>query len=226
MDANKHKIRMLQVERTIKALQDNHMDAFYVPSAEAAVAKVESMLVKNETVAIGGSMTLKETGILQLLGNGNYHFLDRYQKDLTEEETERLFREAFFADTYLCSANAVTEHGEIYCVDGRSNRIAAMLYGPRQVLLVTSCDKIVPNLAKAVERVKQIAAPANAARYNAQTHCNSHGHCMKAFYDKMHLMALGGGACEHTLCSNSVVFSSQQIQGRMKVLFVGESLGY
>lgn len=151
---------------------------------------------------------------------------DRYDKSLGKEGVDEVFLKSFTADAYLASANALTEHGEVYCVDGRSNRTAAMLYGPKQVILIVSWDKIVPDLVSAILRVKDIAAPANATRLKTGTYCTGKGKCMQAQCDDRHLMALPAGACEHTICSNYVVFSQQQVEGRMKVLIVGESLGY
>jgi hypothetical protein len=226
MDANKRKNREQQVGRTIKALEANNIMAAYLPTMQEVIPMVTSLLSKGESVAVGGSVTLQETGVLQLLRNGDYDFHDRYEKGLTSEQVRQVFLDSFSVDTYLASANAITEHGEIYCVDGNSNRVAAMLYGPKQVVLVVSWDKIVPDLATAVERVKQIAAPANAVRFDRDTYCNKHGKCVSPSCHPNHLMALSPGLCEHTICSNHVIFSHQGTKNRIKVLIVGESLGY
>lgn len=226
MDANKKAIKLLQVERTIKSLAKNNIEAQFVVSVSEVVPTLSTLMKEGESVAVGGSVTLDETGVLSHLRNGSYVFYDRYKKGITKAELDELFLKSFSVDTYLSSANALTEHGEIYCVDGRSNRVSAMLYGPKQVILVVSWDKIVPDLISAILRVKQIAAPANATRLSTGAYCTQNGKCINAGCDDRHLMALSGGACEHTICSNYVVFSHQQIQGRMKVLIVGESLGY
>ena len=226
MDANKRNIRELQVERTIKALTKNNMEAHYIPSMEDLLPKVRTLLKPKEKIGVGGSASLAETGVLDLLRSGEYTFLDRHEKGLSSEEVNQLLMESFTADTYLASANAVTEHGELYCVDGNSNRVAAMLYGPKQVILVVSWDKIVPDLEAAAVRVKQTAAPANAVRLNCDTHCATHGKCLNPTVSDTNLMALGAGACEHTICSNYVIFSHQKFPQRIKVLLVGESFGY
>ena len=226
MDANKQAIRELQVARTIKALAKNNIDAEFIPSAADVVKHVSQLLRRGETVAVGGSVTLAETGVLDLLRNGEYVFYDRYEKGLSKEHIDEVFQKSFSVDTYLASANALTEHGEVYCVDGKSNRVAALLYGPKQVILIVSWDKIVPDLISAILRVKNIAAPANATRLHTGSFCTESGKCIHPVCDEHHLMALSAGACEHTICSNYVVFSHQQIEGRMKVLIIGESLGY
>jgi hypothetical protein len=226
MDANVKTNRTLQVERTIKALKKNNIDARFLETMDEVVPSITSLLTKGESVAVGGSVTLKETGVLDLLRNGDYTFYDRYKPGLDKEGITEVMHKSFFVDTYLASANAVTEHGELYCVDGTSNRVAALLYGPKQVILVVSWDKIVPDLVSAILRVKQLAAPANARRLNTGAYCVESGKCINARCDANNLMALTAGACEHTICSNYVVFSHQQIEGRMKVLIIGESLGY
>ncbi len=226
MDAHKQKIRELQVERTIKALKKNNMEATFIPSMDGLLPAVRSLLKASEKVAVGGSMSLSETGVLDLLRSGEYTFLDRHKEGLSPSEVAQVLLESFAVDTYLASVNAVTEHGELYCVDGNSNRVAAMLYGPKQVILIVSWDKIVPDLRSAVLRVKHIAAPANAVRLNCETYCNTHGKCINSSVSDDHLMALGAGACEHTICSNYVVFSRQKFPKRIKVLLVGESFGY
>lgn len=226
MDANLKRNRELQVERTIKALSKNNIDARFIPTANEVVSVVETLLAKGDKVAVGGSVTLFETGILQLLRNGDYKFYDRYAPDLDKAGVEEVLHNSFFTDTYLASANAVTEHGEIYCVDGRSNRVAALLYGPKQVILIVSWDKIVPDLVSAILRVKNISAPSNARRLDTGALCTQSGKCISSTLDERNLMALSAGTCEHTICSNYVVFSHQQVVGRMKVLIVGESLGY
>ncbi len=226
MDTHKRKNREHQVARTIKALKKNNMDALYIPSMEELLPTVRSLLTAGEKVAVGGSMSLSETGVSDLLRSGEYTFFDRYKKGLSPSEHEQVLLDSFTVDSYFASVNAVTEHGELYCVDGNSNRVAAMLYGPKQVILIVSWDKIVPDLRSAVLRVKHIAAPANAGRLNCDTYCTTNGKCINATVSEDNLMALNAGACEHTICSNYVVFSRQKTPKRIKVLLVGESFGY
>lgn len=226
MDKDKRKNREQQVERTIKALKKNNMEAVYIPSMAEILPTVRSLVVPGEKVAVGGSMSLAETGVLEFLRSGEYIFFDRYKKGLSPSEIAQVLLDSFSVDTFFASANAVTEHGELYCTDGNSNRVAAMLYGPKQVILIVSWDKIVPDLRTAIMRVKHIAAPTNAARLGCDTHCVAHGKCINPTVSDDNLMALSAGACEHTICSNYVVFSNQKYPKRIKVLLVGESFGY
>ena len=169
MDANKQAIRELQVARTIKALAKNNIEAEFIPSAADVVKHVSQLLRRGETVAVGGSVTLAETGVLDLLRNGEYVFYDRYEIGLSKEQFDEVFQKSFSVDTYLASANALTEHGEVYCVDGKSNRVAALLYGPKQVILIVSWNNIVTYLIRTILRVKNNTAPENANRLHTCT---------------------------------------------------------
>ena len=111
------------------------------------------------------------------------------------------------------SSNAVTEEGELYNVDGNSNRVAALAYGPDSVIVVAGCNKIVPDIAAAVERVKKIAAPVNATRLHCSTPCAKTGECMNCHSDGR-------------ICCNYLVSAQQRHQDRIKVILVGEELGY
>ncbi len=111
------------------------------------------------SVACGGSVSLYECGVIDLLKNGKYSFLNR--EDIPADKMKKYFRDCFSVDTYLSSANAITEAGEIYNVDGNSNRVAAICYGPDKVILVVGYNKIVKNLDEAITRVKKVASPDN-----------------------------------------------------------------
>lgn len=226
MDRHKEQTQQLRVQRTIEALDKNNIEARFIPTVADIIPTLQDLIAGGSSVGFGGSVSLEEAGVLDWLRSGSFTVYDRYQKDLGPEGIREVFLKSFDADAYLASANAITEHGEIYCVDGRSNRTAAMLWGPKQVILVASWDKIVPDLVSAILRVKGLVAPANTARLESGTYCSTEGECISPVVDSRHLMALDAGLCENTICSNYVVFSRQQIPGRMKVLIVGESLGY
>lgn len=219
MDGNKQTILEIGIKRAMQKLQMNNMDAYYVATKEEAVQKVREMLHPGEVVATGGSMTLNESGVTALLRSGAYRYLDREAPSLSAEEKQEINRKAFYADVYLCSANAITMDGELYNVDGNSNRVAALLYGPRSVIVVAGYNKLVQNIEEAVARVKQLAAPANCLRLHCDTPCSKTGHCVSE--------RIGGGCgSEGRVCDNYVVSARQRIPGRIKVILVGEILGY
>lgn len=213
MDNNVKIIKDIHIRRTIENLKKNNMETYYVPTKEGAVDKVKSLISDGEVVAVGGSMTLFETGLIDMLRHGRYSFLDRYKKNLTASDTEKIFLESFLADTYLTSSNAVTEEGELYNVDGNGNRVAAMIYGPKSVIVVVGINKIVKDRDAAVERVKQIAAPANCVRLNRDTPCVKTGECVNC-------------KSEERICCSYVFLAKQRVKGRIKVIIVGEDLGY
>ncbi len=209
------------VKTAMAALVRNNMAAYYVETAKEVPAMVASLLNKGDTVSVGGSVTLDETGVMDLLRNGDYRFLDRYAEGLTREEITKVFQESFFADAYLCSSNAVTLRGELYNVDGNSNRIAAIAFGPKSVILVVGVQKLVPDLAAAQELVKKVAAPKNAKRLSCDTYCAKTGACAGVEGG----MTLGC-ATDARICCNYLVSAKQRHKDRIKVIFVGEPVGY
>lgn len=222
MHPSKHKVMEIQIGKTLDSLRRNGMDAQYVEFTHEVPDAVRELLREGETVAVGGSETLFETGVLDLLRNGNYRFLDRYAPELNNEQRHQVFRDSFFADTYLMSTNAVTMKGELYNVDGTGNRVAALLYGPKSVIIVAGYNKIVPNIKAAVQYVKRVSAPANVARLNRQTYCAAAGVCMGVEGDDPQ----SGCSAEDRICCGYVISAQQQQRGRIKVILVGEELGF
>jgi hypothetical protein len=203
----------LHIDKTIKNLKSNNMEASFAPTREDALKQAAALIKEGDTVSCGGSMTLFETGVIDFLKNGKFNYLDRYQKDLSREQTEKIFRDSFFADAYFVSTNAVTEDGELYNVDGNGNRVAAMIYGPKSVIVITGYNKIVKDREDAISRVKNIAAPANAARVGSPTPCAKTGECVNC-------------NCDAKICCSYVLLGKQRVKGRIKVIIVGEPLGY
>lgn len=211
------------LERTAKNLETNNMKCFIADTKEDVLTIVKELLTEGETVSCGGSATLAETGVTELLRSGVYNFLDRAGK--SPEEAEEIYRRAFSADSYLTSSNAITENGELYNVDGNSNRVAAICFGPKSVIVVAGRNKIVPTLEDAVTRVKRLAAPMNTARLGCETYCQNKGECM----------SLASGGCagmtdgcksESRICCSFVVTAFQRIKNRIKVILVNEELGF
>lgn len=213
MDKNKYEIVRLRMERTAKALRRNNMVCECAENAAEALDILQDMLDDGSVIAVGGSMSLMEAGVLDELRAGDYHFLDRYEKGLTREQIKQIFCDSFSADVYITSTNAVTENGELYNVDGNGNRVAAMLYGPDSVIVLAGYNKIVKDLDEAKARVEAIAAPANAVRLSTETPCRTTGMCMHCH-------------SEDRICADYVVMSRQRTKDRVKVILVAEELGY
>lgn len=211
-----------ELEPIAEALRANGMIAHCVADRSAVVPLVRSLLIPGETVAVGGSVTLEETGVLDLLRSGTYHFLDRYAPDLTVEERNEVLRQGLLANTFLCSSNAVTRNGELYNVDGRANRVAAMAFGPDRVIIVVGCNKIVDDIPSAARRVKTIAAPLNTKRLGCHTYCAVNGVCKAVDSDNY----TDGCLSPDRICSHYFIAGKQRVTDRLCVILVGEPLGY
>lgn len=225
MDVNKMQVVQRQAARVMEALRKNRMQAYYVDRTDDVPAQVAALLREGDRVAVGGSMTLFETGVINLLRTGSYHFLDRTLPGLTAEGVRRIQLESFGADVYLTSVNAITEAGELYFVDGNGNRAAAVLFGPERVILVAGANKIVSDLDAAVRRVKNTAAPANALRLDCDTHCRHTGRCAALEHKAGAGMTDGCGSADR-ICCDYVVLGRQRSPGRITVVLVGEAIGY
>lgn len=213
VDVNTNFVMEQKIKRTMENLEKNNMDAFYVKDEQALLKLIEEVINDGDTVAVGGSMTLFETGVIQFLRSGKFKFLDRYKEGLTPLEIKDVFRKSFFADAYFTSSNAVTEKGELYNVDNTGNRVAAMLYGPDKVIVIVGVNKIVKDLEDAVKRNKELSAPANCKRLNRKTPCAEIGYCMDC-------------KSGDRLCNDYVLIKRQIVKGRIKVIIVGKELGY
>lgn len=202
-----------QVERTIKNLNAHNMEGYYVEDREQLFQKLKEFIAEGSTVGVGDSMTLFETKIIDYLRNGNFNFLDKYEEKLTKDEKREIYIKNFSADTFICSTNALTEGGELYNIDGNGSRVAPMIYGPKQVIIVTGINKIVKNIEEAEIRVRNYAAPIDAKRLNKDTPCMKIGSCVDC-------------KSPNRICNDFVVIRGQFIKGRIKVIIIGESLGY
>ncbi len=215
---------MTIIERTIKALKGNNMDAYYCGNAEQVRAKVKEFLESGCTVTHGGSVTLAQCGITEMLKNGDYNYLDRNREGITREEVEELYRKTFSSDVYLTSANAITENGLLFNVDGNSNRVAAIMFGPKSVVVIAGYNKIVKNFDEAFDRLRTTAAPKNAMRLNCNTYCAKTGRCVSLNNPSSDI----GDGCksEQRICCSYTVSAFQRNKNRIKVIIAGEKLGY
>lgn len=188
----------------------------YHPTAAQAARAVSEKIAPGSKVAFGGSMTLREAGILDILRErGDTTLLDRDAPGLTPEQTLALARDSFNANFYLTSANAITMDGKIVNVDGRGNRVAAIAFGPSKVFVVSGINKLVGNLDAAIERIKNFASPANCLRLNIATPCARLGHCP------------GKGVPRHgCICCTTTITETQREVGRIEIFLVGENLGF
>lgn len=213
MDEHMKAVYRARIDRTLKALEKNQMKGYYLEDVAGLVPMLSELIAPDHTVSVGGAMTLFETGVIDWLRGYSHSFLDRYAPGLTPENITEIYRKSFSADAYLCSSQAVTEQGELYNVDGRGNRVAAMTFGPNRVIVICGTNKLVRDEAAAIERNRRIAAPANAKRLNRKTPCAAIGYCTD---------------CDSPdrICAQHVLMKRQVVKDRIHVILVEGDFGY
>lgn len=202
-----------QLERTIAGLNRRNMAGFFVQEEQELMKLLAGLIEANSVVGVGDSVTLHETGVLEFLRSGSFRFLDKYREGITKDEKRQIYLQNFSADTFLCSTNALTEDGELYNIDGNGSRVAPMLYGPRQVIVIAGINKIVRSIEEAEQRARQYAAPLDAKRLNKKTPCAALGYCVDC-------------KSPERICNDFTIIRGQFIKDRIKVILVGKQLGY
>lgn len=202
----------------VKALKSRFFDAWYFDEADEAAEHIVSLIPKNHLVSWGGSMTMTALGIQERLAKEGYNLLDRDRRPdgsaPAPEERLEIARRALLCDTYLTGTNALTEDGQLFNIDGNGNRAAAMIFGPRQVIVAAGMNKAAKTLEAAVARARTIAAPANAQRFpSLKTPCAETGTCADCLRTD-------------TICSYFVTTRVCKPAGRIKVVLIGKELGF
>lgn len=211
-----------EIKITMENLKKNGMKPFYAETRAEVIPIIESLVEKGSSVSHGGSETLKQTGVIDFLKNGDFDYIDR--SGLEGEALRDCYIKAFGCDAYFSSSNAVTVNGELYNVDGNSNRVACIVFGPRQVIMIVGVNKIVKNINDAVLRVKEAAAPPNTQRLDCKTPCAATGKCISL--NKENPFICDGCASPQRICCNFVISAKQRHTDRIKVIIVNEPLGY
>jgi hypothetical protein len=201
------------IDRTIKNLNKRNMKGFFVKNKSELIKLLEEFIDEKSTVGVGDSMTLFETGVIDILRKGDYVFLDKYRDGITSEEKKEIYLQNFSANTFMCSTNALTEDGELYNIDGNGSRVAPMIYGPKQVIIVAGINKIVKNIEEAERRARNYAAPIDAKRLKKDTPCTTLGYCVDC-------------KSPNRICNDFTIIRGQFIKDRIKIIIVGEQLGY
>lgn len=157
-------------------------------------------------------MTLIETGLLEVIQNSDYTVINRDMATNLEEQ-RKIYGQICCCDYFLMSTNAITLDGELINIDGRGNRVAFLCYGPQNVVILTGMNKIVSDVESGVKRVRNIAAPPNAIRLNKKTPCALTGKCENCY-------------SPDCMCGQFVITRRSGIPNRIKVILIGEELGY
>lgn len=195
----------------IKSLEKNGFKAQVVPSKKEALEKVLGMISKNEVVGIGGSVTLRQIGLVEALKErGNVvhaHWETQPQKRPEVRKKE------ITSDVFVSSTNALTMDGKLVNIDGVGNRVTAMIYGPKKVIVVTGLNKIVDNLEAAITRIKMVACSQNAMRLGRDVPCALTGKCAD---------------CDspERMCNVTTIIEKKPAETDMHIILVEEELGY
>jgi hypothetical protein len=198
--------------KVVEALKKRSFDAMYFDTREEAIEKIMAFIPKDHQISWGGSKTFVDLGIQERLAKEGYNLLDRDKAQSPAERTD-IMRRALLCDTFLCSANAISEDGQLVNIDGNGNRVAAMIFGPKQVILAAGMNKVTKTLEAALVRARTIAAPLNMQRFaDHKTPCNENGTCA----DCLSL---------DTICSHIVTTRFCKPAGRIKVILIGQDLG-
>ena len=196
----------------IKNMEKRRMEAYYCHNSEEAVKKVLELIPEGSSIGWGGSVTLTETGVMDALNQGNYKMIDR-MAGKTPEEVKKINAEIFGSDYFLMSSNAITIDGELINIDGRANRVSYLCFGPENVIIVAGMNKIVHNVEAGIARTHNVAAPPNTVRLNKNTPCAKTGKCGDCF-------------SPDCICGQVVITRLSMVPNRIKVVLVGETLGF
>ena len=214
-----------QISKVMKSLENNNINAAYAETKEEVCKIVKNMLFKGAVITAGGSMSLKESGVWDIISSPEYDFRDRSRQGILEEERSEAYKAAIGCDFFFCSSNAVTENGELINVDGNANRISSIAFGPKKVVMVVGVNKLVKDIDEGLLRIKKIAAPKNAVRLNTGTPCQKLGHCIAL--EKSECPAMTDGCkSPRRMCIEYLISGFHKEKGRLNIILCGETLGY
>lgn len=200
-------------ETIINKFNARGIEGYYCADREEANAKAKRFLTPDCTISWGGSMTLDEIGLIDDLKESDDYILYDRTEAVTPEEKREMFGKIVTSDYYFMSSNAITTDGEIVNIDGNGNRVACLCNGPANVIIIAGMNKITDSVESAIARVRNIAAPPNAIRLGLNTPCADMGRCADCLSDDC-------------ICGQIVITRKSRVNGRIKVILVGEELGY
>ena len=209
MNENITKRNDLLAQKVIKGLESRNMTGYYAADKEEALEKALELIPMGSSVTMGGSMSANEIGLVNAVKNDDYKFIDRYAA--SDRHAAEL--EAYDADVYLASANAITEDGILVNIDGNSNRVSCIAYGPKKVIFIVGMNKVCDDVDGAMKRARNVAAPINAQRFGLSTPCSKTGACMDC-------------KSPDTICCQFLITRFSKHPGRIHVILVNDNLGF
>jgi hypothetical protein len=188
------------------------IEGYYCDNSTEALAMAKRFLTPGCSISWGGSETLNEIGLLEDLEESDYILYDRFSVN-TPEEKSIMYSKIVMADYFFMSSNAITLDGQLVNIDGSGNRVACLITGPKNVIIIAGMNKIVTDVNTGIERVRNMATPPNVVRLDKKTPCAELGRCANCLVDDC-------------ICCEIVITRKSLIPGRIKVILVGEELGY
>ena len=201
------------LDRCAQNLKRNGFDARVAATPQAGCRDILAMISEFETFGIGGSETIRQIGVLEELHGMGKTIHDHWRSELSPDEVQAVRLEQGRCDCFLCSANAISARGEIINVDGIGNRVAAMTFGPKKVVIVAGVNKIVPDLDQALQRVRQIAGPMRAKSLGMDTPCAETGECADCHSPQR-------------ICRVTTILHRRPMLTDIAVVLVGAELGF
>lgn len=196
----------------VKNLRNRHFDAYYCENKEEALVKALELIPEGASVGWGGALSAQQIGLIDAIRQGSYTAIDR---DVVSDpvEKKKVMKQALLADVFIAGANALSLDGQMVSIDGNGNRVAAIVYGPESVIIIAGMNKVVDSLELAVHRARTVAAPMNMQRFHLQTPCDITGSCADC-------------RSENCICNQILITRNSKPAGRIKVILVGEELGF
>lgn len=198
--------------KVAEALNKRYFEAYYCSDRAAALEKILELIPQDHVVSWGGAATVDELGVKEALRQRGQAVIDRdTAKDA--QERQKMLKQALTCDTFLMGSNAISADGQLVNIDGTGNRVAALCFGPTQVVVIAGMNKVAGDLDGAMRRAREVAAPMNAQRFPLKTPCVANGLC---------------GDCKgpDSICAQIVTTRLCKPAGRIKVVLVGEDLGF
>ena len=208
MNENMGKRNEVLAQTVIKGLESRNMSGYFAADKEEAVKQALQLIGEGSSVAMVGCQSAHDIGLIEALQEGNYHYIDRSK--LTPREG---LLAAYDADVFLSSANAMTSDGILVNIDGNANRVSCIAQGPKKVIFIVGMNKICSDLDEAMKRARNVAAPANAQRFEVKTPCKVTGKCSDC-------------KSPDTLCCQFLITRYSRHEGRIHVILVNDMLGY
>ena len=208
MDINMQNRNKVLAQTVIKGLESRNMSGYYAADKEAAVKQALELIPEGSSIAMGGCASAHEIGLIKVLEDGNYNYINRDKLSPREG-----ILAAYDADVFLSSANAITSDGVMVNIDGNSNRVSCIAQGPKKVVFIVGMNKVCSDLDAAMKRARNVAAPANAQRFEVKTPCKTTGKCFDC-------------KSPDTICCQFLITRYSRHKDRIHVILVNDTLGF